>query len=138
MLLVIDTEQGSTKLVRLFVAFLVSLIGLTLTLFAQPFKRNSDDLLNVVAQLILVIFFVTGILIKLCDEDATNLIDNSCNNLVGFGSDYHVTLVMLCASFVVVLLPFGMFARQLVVAQSVPIMQLASSKEPPSRGVPPS
>ena len=131
-LLVIDTEQGSTKLVRLFVAFLVSLIGLTLTLFAQPFKRKSDDLLNVVAQLILVIFFVTGILIKLCDEDATNLIDNSCNNLVGFGSDYHVTLVMLCASFVVVLLPFGMFARQLVVAQSVPIMQLASSKEPPS------
>jgi hypothetical protein len=131
-LLVIDTEEGSAKLVRLFVAFLVSLIGLTLTLFTQPFKRHSDNHLNIVAQLILVIFFVTGILIKLCDEDAANLMYNSCHNLVGFGSGYHVTLIMLCAGFVVILLPFGMFTRQLLVAQSVPIMQLASSKEPPS------
>ena len=36
-------ESGSNKLLRLFLGLLISLVGLTLQLIAQPFRKRTDN-----------------------------------------------------------------------------------------------
>ena len=120
-----NISGGSDQILRLIVGLLVTLLGLTLQLLTQPFRKPSDDALNCVVQLVLVLFFTLGIMVKLCDTGA------SCTALVGVSSAYDASVVMICAGLLVLLIPIGMFVRQLLFARAVAILRDASTMEPP-------
>ena len=85
---------GANKFLRLVVGLLIALLGLTLQLITQPFKRRSDDALNCAVQLMLVLFFLLGMIIKLCNNEGADAIhnvldagvENTCITLVGIES----------------------------------------------------
>ena len=115
----------SDKLLRLLVGLLIALLDLTLQLLTQPFRKKSDDALNCVVQLMLVLFFVLGIIVKLCGADGV------CTSVVGMDSAYTASVLMICMGLASVLLPIGMLARQLLFARFVPILLDARTLEPP-------
>ena len=124
-LLFVNISDGNDKILRLILGLLIALLGLTVQFITQPFKKSSDDNVYCVVQLMLVLFFALGILVKLCDTG------DSCSALVGVASAYEASVVMICGSFLVLVIPMGMFARQLLFARAVPVMRDASTMEPP-------
>ena len=87
-----------------------------------------------------VLFFVLGIMIRLCDTEGADAIhalldaevDDSCYHLVGvIGTAMTVQFCMLFAALSVVLVPLGMLIKQLFFSRSTPILRIASTMEPP-------
>ena len=60
-------SDGSTKLLRLFVGLLIALPGLAVQLILQPYARRTDNAVSSIVRLMLVLFFILGIMVKLCD-----------------------------------------------------------------------
>ena len=137
-LLFIDLESGSTKFLRLITGLLIAFLGITLQLIAQPYHRLTDDAFNVVVQLMLVIFFIAGILIKLCDPEETPALgavsptaEETCYALVGLPSAYTASVIMIGTGIVVLAVPLLMLIQQLVAAQSMPILHDSVTMQPP-------
>ena len=104
---------------------LIALLGLTLQFITQPFRKGTDDAFNCLVQLMLVLLFVLGALVKLCDTT------DGCATQVGMESAYNASVMMVFAGLVVVLVPTGMLIRQLLFAQAIPILRDARTMEPP-------
>ena len=113
------------QLLRLLVGLLIALLDLTLQQQAQPFRKRSDDALSCVVQLMLVLFFVLGIVLKLCDTDGF------CSSVVGIESTYTASVLMICVGLIGVLVPIGMVVHQLFFARPAPILRDARTMEPP-------
>jgi len=141
LLLVNLGEGGGHKLLRLFIGLLIALFGLTLQLILQPFRKRSDDAIACVVRLMLVLFFIMGIMIKLCDTDGVNtvhsLLDTQveasafCFTLVGVHTAEAVAWLIVIAGLLVVLVPLGLFVQKLAFSQSIPILRDARTMEPP-------
>ena len=116
---------GNDQLLRLLVGLLMAFLGLTLQQQTQPFRKRSDDALSYVVQLMLVLFFILGIVLKLCDTD------EFCSSVVGIGSAYTASVLMICVALIGVLVPIGMVVHQLFFARRVPILRDAHTMEPP-------
>ena len=88
-----------------------------------------------------VLFFIMGIMVKLCDTDGVNtvhsLLDTQveastfCFTLVGVHTAEAVAWLILCAGLLVVLVPLGLLVQKLVFSQSLPILRDAQTMEPP-------
>ena len=88
-----------------------------------------------------VLFFIMGIMVKLCDTDGVNtvhsLLDTQveastfCFTLVGVHTAEAVAWLILCAGLLVVLVPLGLLVQKLVFSQSLPIPRDAQTMEPP-------
>ena len=133
LLFINSRSGGNLKLLRLAIGLMVSLGGLMLQFTFKPFRKDSDDALNCVAQLLLVVFFLFGILLKLCNSAMTPAlaaVDNSCSSLVGLDSTDTLSVLMLCVGFVLIVVLLGMPVYQLVFVQAVPILRDASTMEP--------
>ena len=106
---------GSNKLLRLFVGLVIAVVALALQLIAQPFRSPMDDALSAVVQLALVIFFVAGIVIKLCDVESANAVHSLldaqlepsqvCSELVGIESGYTASIFIILTGIMVMLVP---------------------------------
>ena len=116
---------GSDQLLRLLVGLLIALLDLTLQQQTQPFRKRSDDALNCVVQLMLVLFFILGIVLKLCDTDGL------CSSVVGIDSADMVSVFMICVGLIGVLVPIGMISHQLFFKRPYPILRDARTMEPP-------
>ena len=116
---------GNDQLLRLLVGQLIALLDLTLQQQTQPFRKQSDDALSCVVQLMLVLFFALGIVIKLCGKDGF------CSSVVGIDSAYTASVLMICVGLVGVLVPIGMVVHQLIFARPAPILRDARTMEPP-------
>ena len=127
-LLLVDLENGQDKFLRLVFGLMICCIGLTLQLIARPFRRPSDNALSSSTQLMLVMFFITALLAKMCDIDA---VVDSCTVLVGIQTAYSIVVVMICSGFVVLFLPLGMLVRQLKAARKIQTLRVASTMQPP-------
>ena len=134
-------ESGSNKLLRLFLGLLIALSGLTVQLIAQPFRKRTDDAIASVVRLMLVLFFILGIMVKLCDTEGPNTVHNLldakieaskfCFELVGVATTEAVAWLIIVAGLFVVLVPLGMFAQKLAFSQAIPILRDAQTMEPP-------
>ena len=134
-------NSGSNKLLRLFIGLLVALFGLTVQLAAQPFRKRTDDAIASVVRLMLVLFFVLGIMVKLCDTEGANTVHNLlgaqvaasdfCFTLIGVATTEAVAWLILTAGLLVVLVPLGMFVQKLAFSQSIPVLRDARTMEPP-------
>ena len=116
---------GNDQLLRLLVGLLVAFFGLTLQQQTQPFRKQTDDALSCVVQLMLVLFFILGIVLKLCDTE------ESCSSVVGIDSAYTASVLMICVALIGVLVPIGMVVYQLFFARRVAILRDAHTMEPP-------
>ena len=116
---------GNDQLLRLLVGQLIALLDLTLQQQTQPFRKQSDDALSCVVQLMLVLFFALGIVLKLCDTDGF------CSSVVGIDSAYTASVFMICVGLTGVLVPIGMVVHQLFFARPAPILRDARTMEPP-------
>ena len=116
---------GNDQLLRLLVGLLMSFFALTLQQQTQPFRKQSDDALSCVVQLMLVLFFILGIVLKLCDTD------EFCSSVVGIDSAYTASVLMICVALIGLLVPIGMVVHQLFFARRVPILRDAHTMEPP-------
>ena len=118
----------------LLVGLLVALLALTLQLQTQPFKKDGDDAVSFVVQLMLVFFFILGFVIKLCDADDGPALAGgqaSCPSLFGLGSAWGASLMIVCVGFGVMLILIGLFVRQLLSARSMPTLRDARTMQPP-------
>ena len=116
---------GNDQLLRLLVGLLIALLDLTLQQQTQPLRKQSDDALSCVVQLMLVLFFVLGIVLKLCDTDGF------CSSVVGLDSAYTAAMLMMCVCLTGVLVPIGMVVYQLFFARPAPILRDARTMESP-------
>ena len=116
---------GNDQLLRLLVGLLVAFFSLTLQQQTQPFRKRSDDALSCMVQLMLVLFFILGIVLKLCDTD------EFCSSVVGIDSAYAASVFMICVGLTGVRVPIGMVVHQLFFARRVPMLRDAHTMEPP-------
>ena len=116
---------SNDQLLRLLVGLLIALLDQFQSLQTQPFRKRSDNALNGVTQLMLVLFFLLGIVVKLCDTDGV------CESVVGIDSAYEASVLMICVGLVGVLVPTGMVVHQLFFSRPVPILRDARTMEPP-------
>ena len=134
-------ESGSNKLLRLFLGQLIALSGLTVQLIAQPFRKRSDNAIASVVRLMLVLFFILGIMVKLCDTEGPNALYNVldskiknnefCFMVLGVPSAYGVAGLMVCVGLLAIAVPLGMLIRELAFSQALPILRDARTMEPP-------
>jgi hypothetical protein len=116
---------GDDKLLRLLVGLLIALLDLTLQQQTRPFRKRSDDALSSVVQLMLVLFFILGVVLKLCDKNGF------CSSVVGIDSAYTASVLMICVGLTGVLVPIGMVTKQLFFARPAPILRDTRTMEPP-------
>jgi hypothetical protein len=121
-----DFGSGRSRFLRLVIGLMISIFSLTLQLIAQPFRKQTDNALQCVSELALIVFFITGILLKLCDID-----DDSCSVLVGLADPFVVSIIMFFSGTVMLLVPLGMLVQQLSWSRKTPILRIATTKEPP-------
>ena len=135
-LILVNFEGGSSKFLRLSLGLLVAFAGLSLQFLYKPFRRETDDALSCVAQLLLVCFFITGNLIKLCDpetiDDMLNVRStNSCVALVGVDSAYAITVLMICAAAGMLVVPFAVFVLHMRQAAALETLRVKGINKPP-------
>ena len=116
---------GDAQLLRLLVGLLIAFFSLTLQQQTQPFRKRSDDALSSVVELMLVLFFILGIVLKLCDTA------EACSSVVGLDSAYTASVLMICMALIGVLVPISMVVHRLFFARPVPILRDAHTMEPP-------
>lgn len=138
-LLFVNFESGSDKFLRLFIGLLIAIFALTTQLVLRPFRKASDDAIASVVRLLQVLFFVLGIMVKLCETEGPLAIyrlldakvEDSCGTLVGVATSYSVSVLILFAGLMAVLVPLGMLTWQLAFSRAIPILRVASTMEPP-------
>ena len=133
LVLFIDQEYGSSKLLRLVVATVVSALFLAALALARPFKRSDDLHLACVANLLLTCCFCLGAVIQLCGDD-----NDLCYQLVGIQSGRRasefvvvLTVAMLVASLLIVFFKTATAVRaptlRLVSTGRAPILELPAA-----------
>lgn len=92
-ILFVDQEHGSTKVLRLFLAALVSAVYLLVLCLARPMRRADSLYLAATANLFLMLAFLSGIVIKLCaDDESKTDTETTCERVVGLDSEYQAPL----------------------------------------------
>jgi len=93
LIMFIDTEEGSEKILRLIAAAFICIIYGNILSYAHPYKRNDDLDLAVISNLLLICCFLVGIIIHQCKE--TEDVDGgnkTCEKLFGLSDSYNATL----------------------------------------------
>ena len=129
-ILFIDTNQGSSRLMRLVIGGLVSTLYLTFLTIAQPYKRKADLYLASLCSSSLCFCFSLAFLVKLCEEGAWIV---TCHDYFGLShpQDASVTVVAIGMLIVVVVL-IVVVAQSKVLLSSTPTIRLVSTgSEPP-------
>ena len=135
-----DKNNGSEKIFRLALATIISSVYLGILAYARPYKRSDDFHLAFVSNLMLIIIFVLGIVLKLCEADGDeDDASGTCNRFIGMSLDSK------SSSMLVVLLSIGMFvftiASLIIVAVAkikTPKVYLVSTRYSPDLEKPPS
>eukprot|EP00551_Chaetoceros_affinis_P013020 CAMPEP_0203687050 /NCGR_PEP_ID=MMETSP0090-20130426/49378_1 /ASSEMBLY_ACC=CAM_ASM_001088 /TAXON_ID=426623 /ORGANISM="Chaetoceros affinis, Strain CCMP159" /LENGTH=318 /DNA_ID=CAMNT_0050556299 /DNA_START=2876 /DNA_END=3828 /DNA_ORIENTATION=+ len=137
LIMLIDKQKGSNKMLRLLIASIVSMLYLCILLAFHPYKRRDDYNLAFLSNFFLICCFSLGIILKHCSETDESRDDkgSSISFCSRFISDYFDSFR---ASLMVVLLTFSML---FVTTTFMVILAIKKVKEPitymSSTGYPP-
>ncbi len=81
LIMFIDRNEGSNRLIRLVVAIVVSILFLCVLLAFHPYKRRDNYITALVSNFVLICCFTLGILLKLCDEQDSEI--ETCKIFIG-------------------------------------------------------
>ena len=134
-------DSGSNKLLRLFVGLLISVFGMMAQLTLEPFRKRTDNAIASIVRLMIVLFFILGIMVKLCETEGPNAIynvldskikpDDFCFMVLGVPSAYGVAVLMVFVGLLAIMVPLGMLIRELAFSQALPILRDARTMETP-------
>jgi len=129
----LDAKEGSNKILRLLVAATVSTLYLTILTIVRPYKRNDDLYLSTISSFLLVVCFIMGIILHLCEGDDEN--EGACQSFVGLHLDsYRASIVVTALAFGMLLITISFL---LVQTYRAPIIRLHSTGYPPNLEMPP-
>ena len=130
-ILFIDTETGSRKMLRLFLAILVSSLYLAALALARPFKMVTDLYIACVSNLLLTCCFVSGCIVKLCEEqDCFEMVGIFHSSAAATGFFAGVTILMITIALLTIV-------WQAATAILAPTIRLVATKREPEMILPP-
>jgi len=134
LVLFINIEHGSSKLLRLVVASVVSALFLAALALARPFKQSDDLFLACIANLLLTCCFMLGTVVKLCESAAY---EDMCKTLVGFDSARGASAFVIALTAAMLIISLLVVVLKTASAVRMPTIRLASSGRPPVLELPP-
>jgi hypothetical protein len=126
-IILIDPEEGSNKMLRLVVAIIVSILYFGILLAYHPYKRSDDYNLAFLSNFLMISCFSLGIILKHCnddDQDENGGNSGTCDQFISLSLDWYK------ASILVVVLAFGML---LVTAGFIIMLAISKIKAPTVR-----
>jgi hypothetical protein len=127
-IMMIDPEEGSNKMLRLVVAIVISILYLCVSLIFQPYRRRDDFFLAFVSNLILLGCFSLSIILKLCgDEDESQFSNGTtCRSLVNSSFDPFqaslLVVILIIGIMVVTVLSVIYLAIKTITAEHVSVV----------------
>jgi len=127
----IDLENGSTKILRLVIAIMVSALYLGILALARPYVQNNDLHLAFTSNVVLICFFSTGIIIHVCQDD------DSCQNQIGDSLNL-LTATLLAVIMTSVMLVITVVSIGYITINSinVPTIRIVSTGNRPNIEIP--
>jgi len=134
LILFIQPEEGSEKVLRLLVATMICIFYGTILSRARPYKRKDDLDLAILSNMLLTCCFLVGIIIHQCKEDEDA--DGVCMELFGLRDSYSATAiaVILTSSMLISFILFVLV--QSMNDLTAPIVRLVSTNGAPHLGMP--
>lgn len=131
----VDVEYGSSKILRLVIAAIVSVAYLAVIAVAHPFRRSDDLYLACLSNLLLTCCFISGIVIQICEGGDDNL---ACKELIGLNLDwYSSTVFFMVFSMVMLVAALLTIIGKVLSAGAKPTFRLVSSGREPILELPP-
>ena len=128
----IDTQEGSTKILRLVIAATVSTVYLAIIAISRPYKKKNDLHLAFISNLLLTSCFSAGAILRLCDEDSIDE-SNVCRKFVGKSLNSFRASIIVVASTVSMLIAVAIFLAALAVNSIfAPIVLVLASDSSPN------
>ena len=134
LILFVDTEQGAKKMMRIVLATFISSSYVVILALVRPFKRSDDLILACISNLLLTTTFVSGIVIKLCEDGQWS---ETCKAFVGFSSSYQASLFVMTFSILMMVIALGIVAIKVFAAVTAPTIRLKSTRQEPFLELPP-
>ena len=133
LIIFIDRENGSEKILRLIIATGVCILYGTILSYARPYKREDNFRLAILSNLLLTCCFLVGIIIHQCKEEDKG--GDICMKLFGLSDSYEATVVavILTAAMLISFLLFIII--QAVNELKAPTLRLVSTNSQPYLGM---
>ena len=127
LVLFIDIEKGSEKLLRVVIAAVISTTYLGLLALARPYKRTDDLHLSFLSVILQIACFLMGIVIQICNKG-----EEICQGLIGSFDSYNASLLAVALTggmlFVSVLVLIFLSRK----TDPIPTIKVKSTKSRPN------
>jgi hypothetical protein len=133
LILFVDVEYGSSRLLRLLLASIVSAVYLGALALARPYKRSDDLYLACTSNMLLTCCFVSGFAIKLCEQGRWK---DSCQTFMGFSDSYRATAFVVLLSVAMLVVSTLIIVGKVAAAITAPAIRLVSSGREPLLDMP--
>jgi hypothetical protein len=145
-IMLIDRNQGSNKMLRLVVAIIVSVLYFAFLLAYRPYKRNDDYYLAFLSNFLLITCFSLGIILKLCngdeDNDGYDFVGGdddtgTCHKFIGLSLDsYKASVLVVVLSVGMLLLTVCFLVIFAINKITAPTVRMKSSEQAPNLELP--
>jgi len=115
LIMFVDPEEGSSRVLRLILATVVSSLYMSILSYACPYKKIDDFQLAIISNTLLICCFTLGIIIQLCDND-TDL----CKKTIGISFDSSKATVAAVVLTLLMLVITSFFSTMVVVEAIAP------------------
>jgi len=127
----IDLEEGSTKILRLVTAIMISALYLGVLALARPYKKSTDLHIAFISNVVLICFFSTGIVIHICQDD------EMCKRQIGASiNSFTATLIaviMTCIMLATTMVSIGYITIHSI---NAPTIRVVSTDNRPNMEIP--
>ena len=127
LILFIDTEQGSERMLRLIIASTISVAYLGLLALARPYKRNDDLYLSFASNILLSCCFLMGTVINVCDKG-----EDICHQLIGRLEPYHASVLAVVLTGGMLLISILLLSFVSQTTHPIPTILVNSTKSKPN------
>ena len=128
----VDAEKGSSRVLRLIVATVVSSVYMSILAYARPYKRTDNFHLALISSILLICFFSLGIVIQLCDDD-----EDLCNRTIGFNfTSLKATVVALILTASMLFVTIISLVIVTINTKNAPTIRLAKTGYEPNLELP--
>ena len=132
-MLFIEREDGSNKLLRLIVAITVTVFYLAILATVRPFKHADDAAFACLANMLLACSFAFGIVLKLCEEGQG---ERTCERYIGLRSSYSASVFVVGFSAAMIAAFCLVTVAKAAAAVATPTLKMAASGRPPALDLP--
>jgi len=115
LIMFVDPEEGSSRVLRLILATVVSSLYMSILSYACPYKRTDDFQLAIISNMLLICCFTLGIIVQLCDND-----NDLCKKKIGLSFNSFKATVVAVVLTLFMLVFTSLFSTVVVVEAITP------------------